>query len=323
MKSIESRREFIKRLTTVVSWIFFGTSALGFSYPTLQTKVKERSLKVFGKKMTYLEAGEGSPIIFFHGNPTRAYLWRNILPIVANKGLCIAPDLIGMGNSDKLDAQMDGRYTYKCHRQFIDEFLEQILQENDKVILVGHDWGGVLSHDWARRNEARVRGIAFMETFLEPCITGSTPEPVIKWFRNFRTKEFEDKVLKENHFLESVFFKGLPNLTEESRSIYRAPFPDIESRLPTLIWPREVPIDEDPLYTHQVFSENKNFMATTKIPKLFINAEPGALLGNEFRRSEIRKWSNVTEVKVEGNHFIQEQCPKDIGGALSSWISLL
>lgn len=273
--------------------------------------------------MTFLECGKGDPIIFIHGNPTRAYLWRNIIPHLMKQGRCIAPDLIGMGSSDKLDNAVQDRYTFMCHQRFVNSFLNEVIKKNDRVVLVGHDWGGVLSHDWARNNEDRVRGIVFMETFLEPNLTGQTPEFVIQWFKNFRTEEFKNKVLNENHFIENILLKSLPHLTETDKKIYRKPYENAEGRMPTLIWPQEVPIDRDPEQTHTVFLQNMEFMARTKIPKLFISAEPGALLGHETRKNVIRKWPNLTEVKVSGNHYIQEQCPDDIGIAISSWLRRL
>jgi haloalkane dehalogenase len=315
-----SRRSFLSvtakagMLTALGPYVFFDG-------PTL---LKEKKIAVLGSRMNYLTAGKGNTaIVFLHGNPTRAHLWRNIIPYVSSMGFCVAPDLIGMGGSAKLAPEVTDRYQFSCHQRFLDAFLHRVLKANQQVVLIGHDWGGVLSHDWARRNPERVKGIALMETFLEPNITGQTPEPVIQWFRNFRTEEFKNKVLNENHFLEQVFLRSLPELPEKDREVYRSAYQSNEDRLPTLIWPREVPIDKTPELTHKVFLENINFMSRTTIPKLFISADPGALLGHEVRKNVIRQWPELTEVKVKGNHYIQEQCPDDIGKALQQWLATL
>lgn len=315
-----SRKEFLKAalVTNALTLMAFTDNSLP------APELKEKKLNVLGKKINYLTAGKGkTAIVFLHGNPTRAHIWRNIIPYASSFGLCIAPDLIGMGDSDKLDEETTGRYEFACHQRFLDAFLDKILSKTQSVILVGHDWGGVLSHDWARKNHTRVRGIVFMETFLEPNITGQTPEPVIQWFRNFRMDEFKSKVLNENHFIENIFFKSLPELPESDREIYRRPYKNKHDRLPTLIWPREVPIDKTPEFTHNVFLQNIDFMSQTDIPKLFISAEPGALLGHEARKNVIRQWPQLTEAKVKGNHYIQEQCPDDIGKALQHWLTTL
>jgi haloalkane dehalogenase len=314
-----SRRTFIRTMAG-----FFGAGLI-FPWKVLAAPIKKfqkRFVRVNKRKMAFHQAGKGDPILFLHGNPTSSYLWRNIIPIVSDRMLCIAPDLIGMGDSDKLNSAYPERYTFACHQDFLEKFIEKVIGDK-KVILVGHDWGGVLSHDWARRHESKVRGIVLMETFLQPNITGETPEGVIQWFRNFHTEEYKHKVLQENHFVENVLLKSLPELDENDKEEYRRPFSHHEHRLPTLVWPQQVPIDRIPQRTHDTFVRNMEFMATTKIPKLFISAEPGAMLGHEARKSVIRLWPNLIEVKVKGNHFIQEQCPEEIGKAIARWIPTL
>lgn len=314
-----TRREFLVTTAKASAIAFYGYQSTD---PSLT--MKERQISVLGAKMNYLTAGTGkTAIVFLHGNPTRAHLWRNIIPYVSSMGFCVAPDLIGMGGSDKLGAEVTDRYQFSCHQRFLNAFLSRVLKHSQRVILVGHDWGGVLAHDWARRNSKRVEGIALMETFLEPNMTGQTPEQVIQWFGNFRTEEFKHKVLAENYFLEQIFLKSLPELAERDREIYRSAYQKEEDRLPTLIWPREVPIDRNPELTYNVFLENIAFMSGTRIPKLFISADPGALLSHEVRKNTIRQWPELTEVKVKGNHYIQEQCPDDIGKALAEWLVTL
>lgn len=313
----KSRRDFIRDLSLLSGALFLRPlQGLSQQFP----KFKKRFVSLNTRRMAYHVTGKGQAILFLHGNPTSSYLWRKIIPYVSSDSLCIAPDLIGMGDSDKLDQSYPGRYTFTCHQDFLEKFITKVIGDKE-VILVGHDWGGVLLHDWARRHENQVKGVVFMETFLEPNITGQTPEFAIQWFRNFRTEEFKRKVLDENHFVENVLFKSLPTLSEADKEIYRKPFRTSEDRLPTLIWPQEVPIDKVPEVTHNVFISNLEFMSTSKIPKLFISAEPGALLGHEGRKNVIRQWPNLTEVKVKGNHFIQEQCPEEIGMGLAKWVS--
>jgi haloalkane dehalogenase len=281
-----------------------------------------KKIKILGNSMSYITAGQptNKVFVFIHGNPTRAYLWRNIMPYLAALGTTVAPDLIGMGDSDKLTNAEAERYTFKCHERYLNEFIQNVVPKDKMIVLIGHDWGGVLSHNWARHNRQRVAGICFMETFLEPHISGQTPEYVIKWFMDFRGEKMTDAVIQNNHFVETVFLKNLPQLTEQDRLIYRTPFMNAgDDRLPTLIWPQEAPIDGTPQYTTDVFVKNMDFMGSTKIPKLFVNATPGALLGNEARRKVIRTWPSLTEVAVPGNHYIQEQCPTLIGEALVKW----
>ncbi|MEQ1588090.1 MAG: haloalkane dehalogenase [Cyclobacteriaceae bacterium] len=316
---IPARRKFFLD----ASRILCGATLLpGLTQGYSLSRFDKKYIRINGKKMAYHRAGKGTPVLFLHGNPTSSYLWRNVIPFISGSHLCIAPDLIGMGDSEKLDAGYPDRYTYKCHWDFLDKFIRKSFGD-DKIVLVSHDWGGVLAQDWARQHEEQVRGLVIMETFLQPNITGQTPEAVVQWFRNFRNAEFEEKVLGENHFVENVLIKSLPNLSDADKLEYRRPFGTREARLPTLIWPRQAPIDSDPDFTHQVFVENMNFMSITNIPKLFICAEPGAMLGHESRKNVIRQWPNLVEVKVKGNHFIQEQCPDDIGKAIADWIAKL
>lgn len=302
----------------------YGYAINSFGDSIEEYPIIEKCKVVMGKSMTYLVCGSGDPVVFLHGNPTRAYLWRKIFPHIQQNSLCIAPDLIGMGSSEKLGAEIEDRYSFGCHARYLDNLLLQIIPNGKKVIMVGHDWGGVLAIDWAKRHADRVKGIAFMETFLEPHQTGSTPQGVIDWFKNFASEDMERAVLENNFFVENVFLKGLSGMTNEDREMYRNPYKSPgESRLPTLIWPRQVPIDGLPKETTDVFTDNMNFMLSTGIPKLFINADPGALLGSEARRNIIRKWPNLKEVVVRGNHFIQEQCPDEIGRAISTWIQTI
>lgn len=297
-----------------------------FFIPVSDTSIKQFEKKyiyIDDLKMAYHEEGNGDPILFFHGNPTSSYEWRKIIPHISGLGKCIAHDMMGMGNSDKVPATVVGRYSYEYHFSMIEKFIDIVIDQKKKIFLVAHDWGGVLAIHWARLHPDRVKGIAFMETFLEPLETGKSPAFAIDWFRNWRTTEMLKAVLDSNRFVEKVLFGDAGKyLTEAEKVEYRKPFKNIgEDRLPTLMWPRQVSIDKDPINTHTVLLDNMQFMATTQLPKLFINAEPGALLAAEARRSVIRKWPNLKEVKVKGGHFIQESSPDDIGKYLKEWIS--
>ena len=285
----------------------------------------KKFIKINGLRMAYHEEGKGDPVIFLHGNPTSSYEWRKIIPYVSSLYKCLAPDLMGMGSSEKVPASIENRYTYEYQYAAIEKFIEAVADKKDKIIFATHDWGAVIAIHWARLHPERVKGIAFMETFLEPLETGKTPDFAINWFANWRTPEMERAVLDSNRFVEQVLFGDAGKyLTEKDKEEYRKPFVNAgEERLPTLIWPRQVSIDKDPLLTHNVLLGNMEFMATTQIPKLFINADPGALLSVEQRRAVIRKWPNLKEVKVKGHHFIQESSPDEIGLFLKEWMKEL
>lgn len=280
----------------------------------------KKYVEVHGRQMAYMEEGKGTTILFFHGNPTSSYLWRNVIPEVG-MGRRIAFDLIGMGDSEKLDHTESDRYTLASHQKYVDGFIKAM--KLNRILLVAHDWGGVLAIDWAKKNPERVIGIVFMETFLEPYQYGESParDSEIDWFKGFRAYRMEDLVLNENYFVEKVLF-GTHNqlIDEHAREVYRAPFKLAgESRLPTLMWPRQVPIQGDPASSTEVFETNIKFMMETKIPKLFIGASPGGLM-KDREKLIIRNWPNIKEVTVQGNHFIQEQDPVAIGKEIGIWI---
>lgn len=276
-----------------------------------------------GLRMAYHIEGNGDPIIFLHGNPTSSFIWRKIIPYVNDKGCCLAPDLMGMGYSDKVPETVRERYSYAFHYKKIAAFIDHLTKPEQKVILVAHDWGAVLAIHWARLHPDRIKGIAFMETFLEPLETGKSPQFAIDWFKNWRTENMAKAVLDSNRFVEQVLLGEVSQfLTEEEKMEYRKPFlKPGEDRLPTLIWPRQVSVDTDPMDTHEVLIENMRFMSSTRFPKLFVNAQPGALLAPEARKRVIRQWPNLEEVVVAGRHFVQESSPDSIGLYLSKWIA--
>ncbi|GAM96948.1 1,3,4,6-tetrachloro-1,4-cyclohexadiene hydrolase [alpha proteobacterium U9-1i] len=309
-------------------------AALGASFatscansPSPQGAAEFRAAKKFvptesGIRMAYFEAGRGAPIVFLHGNPTSSYLWRNVIPHLAGLGRCIAPDLIGMGDSDKLPDSGPGKYNFFEHSRRLDAFFDATGVRRD-VTLVVHDWGGPLGFHWAMRNEARVRAIVFMETFVVSQNDANTPPFAMQFFSRFRTSEAELDVLSNNTFVEAVLLRQFPSMSEEDRAEYRRPFAQSgEGRRPTLEWPRQVPINGDPADVHEATLRFLGFMSETQIPKLFIRADPGALILGGRERVP-RTWPRVTEAVVPGRHFVPEESPNEVGRIAAAWLSAI
>lgn len=272
---------------------------------------------VLGKTMAHVEAGEGDPIVLLHGNPTSSYLWRNIIPHLSPFGRCIAPDLIGMGDSDKSDDPDD--YRFVGHRRYLDQLLEN-LGVGTAVTMVVHDWGSALGFDWLARHPSAGKGVAYMEAIVRPVTWSEWPEISRPIFEAMRGDAGESVILDKNLFVERILPASiLRDLTPEEHDEYRRPFLQPEHRLPTLTWPREIPIDGHPADVHEIVSSYSDWLSGSEIPKLFINADPGAILVGE-QREFCRSWPNLTEVTVIGNHFIQEDSPHEIGAALADWL---
>ena len=280
----------------------------------------KRFIEVDGRRMAYVEMGEGSPIVFQHGNPTSSYLWRNVMPMLAHRGRCVALDLIGMGDSDKLIDPGPGSYTYAEQRQYFDKALAA-LGVGDDVVLIVHDWGSALGFDWAQRHPQSVRGICYMEAIVRPLAWDEFPDRSRGIFQGFRSEAGEGMVLENNLFVERVLPGSvLRELSEEEMSVYRRPFTEPgEGRRPTLTWPRQIPIEGEPADVTDIVKTYAEWLETSQIPKLFINAEPGALLTGA-QREFCRRWPNQHEVTVRGSHFIQEDSPKEIGTAIDAWL---
>lgn len=287
------------------------------------TEHPKKYLNVNGKRMAYVEMGEGDPIVFQHGNPTSSYLWRNIMPALKDRGRCIAVDLIGMGDSDKLDNPGPDRYTYLEHRDFLWKAWEQLgITEN--VTLVIHDWGSALGFDWATNHSDRVKGIAYMEGIPCPVSWEDWPEVVRPIFQGFRSEAGENMVLEKNVFIERVLPGSvIRDLTDEEMAVYRRPFQNAgEDRRPTLTWPRQIPLDGEPPEVAAIAEAYAAWLSESEVPKLFINAEPGAiLLGRQ--REFCRTFKNQTEVTVAGTHFIQEDSPDEIAAAINDWLAAI
>ncbi|MFP6708168.1 MAG: haloalkane dehalogenase [Alphaproteobacteria bacterium] len=275
---------------------------------------------VNGKRMAYVDEGQGDVIIFQHGNPTSSYLWRNIMPHCEGLGRLIACDLIGMGDSEKLDHSGPDRYTYLEQRDYLFALWEQ-LGIGGNVIFVIHDWGSALGFDWANRNRDKVAGIAYMEAVVRPMAWADFPDNARGIFQGFRSDAGEAMVLEKNIFVERVLPSAIiRDLIEAEMTIYRKPYLQPgEDRRPTLTWPRMIPIEGEPPEVCQVAEDYSAWLSTSDVPKLFINADPGSLLVGG-QREFCRGWPNQTEITVKGSHFVQEDSPDEIGQAVAAFV---
>jgi len=242
------------------------------------------------------------------------------MPEVAGLGRCIAPDLIGMGDSEKLPDSGPGRYRFVEHRQYLDELLAT-LGVRERVTLVVHDWGSALGFDWANRHRDAVRGIAYMEAIVKPLTWDEWPPPVKAVFQGFRSPAGEQMVLEQNVFVEQILPGAiLRKLSDAEMAVYRHPFAERgESRRPTLSWPREIPIDGEPADVVEIVRGYGEWLRTSAVPKLFVDAEPGAILRGSAR-DFCRTWPQQSEVRVKGVHFVQEDSPAEIGRAIAEWL---
>ena len=277
-------------------------------------------------QMAYVEAGEcgagGENIVFLHGNPTSSYLWRNVIPHVQHLGRCLAPDLIGMGESDRLPDPGPGSYSFSAHAGFLARFLEQV-GATERVTFVLHDWGSALGFDWAHRHPGSVRGIAFAEALVVPLTWADWPAAARKIFRTMRGPDGEAAVLEKNVFVERILPASVARgLSPEAHARYREPFADPAHRWPTLEWPRQLPIENVPPKVRDVVAGYGQWLRTSDVPKLFLNADPGSILVGR-PRAFVRKWKALTEVTVPGGHFVPEDSPHEIGRALADWIPTL
>jgi haloalkane dehalogenase len=267
-------------------------------------------------EISYVDTGAGEPVVFLHGNPTSSYLWRNVIPHVEGVGRCLAPDLVGMGDSG---AAPDGSYRFVDHARYIDAWFEALGLTN--VTLVVHDWGSALGFYWAYRHPERVRGIAYMEAIVQPMTWEEWPNDARRIFQDLRSEAGEEMVLESNFFIESILPSlVLRDLTEEEMNVYRRPYLEPgESRRPTLTWPREIPINGEPEDVVSIVDDYSGWLAQSDVPKLFVNAEPGSIVTGS-RREFCRTWPNQEEVTVRGAHFVQEDSPHEIGEAVATFV---
>jgi len=271
--------------------------------------------------MAYVDTGAGDPVVFLHGNPTSSYLWRNVIPHVAPLGRCLAPDLVGMGDSGRAPA---GSYRFVDHARYLDAWFAAIVPALP-VTLVVHDWGSALGFHWARRHPERVRGVVYMEALVRPVTWDEWPEPARKIFQAMRSSGGEEMVLQKNVFVDRILPASvLRGLTEAEMTVYRRPYLEPgESRRPTLTWPRQIPIEGEPADVVAIVDAYAKWLAAAaELPKLFVNADPGVILTGA-QREFCRTWPNQQEITVRGTHFIQEDSPHEIGEAVAAFVGRL
>jgi haloalkane dehalogenase len=317
-----NRREILLAISGLLNKASSLSNSTKMRVITMQTtEHAKKKIDVLGKSMAYVEVGEGDPIVFQHGIPTSSYLWRNIMPYTADLGRCIALDLIGMGDSDKLENSGPDSYTFAEHSTYFEAALDA-LGISDNVTFVIHDWGTALGFHWANRHRTAVKGICYMEGMVRPVSWDEWPEAARDVFQGFRSPAGETMVLENNVFVENVLPGSIiRDLSKEEMDVYRRPFLQSgEDRRPTLTWPRQIPLNGEPADVTAIAESYAEWLSKSDVPKLFINAEPGAILTGP-QREFCRSWPNQTEVTVRGSHFIQEDSPDEIGQALRDWLS--
>jgi haloalkane dehalogenase len=277
-----------------------------------------RRVRVLDSEMAYVDTGHGDPVVFLHGNPTSSYLWRNVIPAVAPVARCLAPDLIGMGQSGKAPA---GRYRFVDHARYLDAWLDAVVPDG-RIVFVVHDWGSALGFHWAHRHQDRVRGLVYMEAIVRPVTWAEWPENARKVFQGMRSPAGEEMVLQKNVFVERILPASIMRpLAPDEMEAYRAPFREPgEGRRPTLTWPREIPVDGEPADVVAIVDAYSRWLAGSPVPKLFVNGDPGSILVGA-PRDFCRTWPNQDEVTVKGLHFIQEDSPVEIGAAIRAFLA--
>ena len=278
--------------------------------------------RILGLEMAYVDKGQGDPIVFLHGNPTSSYIWRNIMPYVQALGRIIAPDLIGMGDSQKLPVSGPDSYTFVEHRRYLDALLDA-LGVRERVTFVVHDWGSALGFDWAKRHPQAVKGIAYMEAIVKPSTWLESSETARKVFQTLRSPVGEQLVLEQNSFIEFNLPAGIQRtLTVEEMNTYRRPFAEPgEARRPTLTWPRQLPVDGQPADVIEIVTAYGEWLAYSDVPKLYIQGNPGRLQPSQHEFC--RTWPAQSTVIVRGLHNLQEDSPDEIGQAIADWLQTL
>ena len=286
-------------------------------------KYTKKYAEIHNKKMAYIDEGNGDTFLFLHGNPTSSYLWRNIAPHVEEMGRVVIPDLIGMGDSEKLDGVDNEGYKYHGQYGYLTGLLDTLELGND-IHLIIHDWGSAMGFQFARENPDRVKSITYMEAIVMPLTWEQWPDAATKIFQLFRSEAGEELVLEKNFFVERILLAdSATGYTDEEKAEYIRPFlKEGEDRRPTLTWPRQIPLDGEPNAVVEEVRKNAEFHKDSEIPKLFINANPGSILVGE-QREFARTWKNQTEITVSGNHFIQEDSSEEIGTALRDFVKAL
>ena len=286
-------------------------------------KYEKKFIDVNGKQMAYVDEGSGDTVLFLHGNPTSSYLWRNIAPHVEDTNRIVIPDLIGMGDSEKLDGEDNSGYKYHGQYEYLTGLMDK-LDLGDSIHLVIHDWGSAMGFQFARENPNRIKSITYMEAIVMPLTWDQWPDAATKIFGLFRSEAGEELVLEKNFFVERILLgDSLSGYSDEEKEEYIRPFINSgEDRRPTLTWPRQIPLDGEPKEVVDEVTKNADFHKNSEIPKLFINADPGTILTGD-QREFVRSWKNQKEITVKGNHFVQEDSAEEIGSALNEFIKNL
>ena len=286
-------------------------------------KYTKKYKDIKNSKMAFIDEGSGDTFLFLHGNPTSSFLWRNIAPHVEDIGRIVIPDLIGMGDSDKLEGVDNPGYKYHGQYSYLTALMDE-LDLGDNIHLIIHDWGSAMGFQFARENQDRIKSITYMEAIVMPLTWDQWPDPATKIFGLFRSEAGEELVLKKNFFVERILLAdSSTGYTEEEKSEYIRPFVNPgEDRRPTLTWPRQIPLDDEPSEVVEEVRLNAEFHKESDIPKLFINADPGSILIGD-QREFARSWKNQTEITVSGNHFVQEDSSEEIGAALRNFVESL
>ena len=281
---------------------------------------RKQFTQVLGRRMAHVEVGDGDSILFLHGNPASSYLWRDVMAAMDGAGRLIAPDLIGMGDSDKLPDAGPGSYRFVEHRDYLDAWIDAVIPDGP-VTLVIHDWGSALGFHWAQRHPDRVRGIIYMEGIVRPMDWSEWPEAIRELFQGLRSEAGEEMVLQKNIFVERILFGSIVReLSDQEKAEYRRPFMEPgEGRRPTLTWPREIPLGGEPVDVTKIVDAYSAWLSEAQVPKLFVNAEPGAILTGPMRETA-RSFPNQSEITVSGSHFIQEDSGAVIGEGIGEWL---
>ena len=282
-----------------------------------------KRVSVLDSDMAYVDTGSGDPVVFLHGNPTSSYLWRNVIAEVEGGARCLAPDLIGMGDSGKNPA---GSYRFVDHARYLDAWFAALGldQEQQTVTLVVHDWGSALGFHWAHRHQVCMKALVYMEAIVQPLTWATFPDAARKVFQGFRSSAGEEMVLQNNVFVERVLPGSVVRkLGEAEMAVYRKPYTEPgESRRPTLTWPREIPIEGEPADVTAIVEGYGAWLSSSPLPKLFVNADPGAILTGP-QREYCRAWPNQREITVAGSHFIQEDAPQEIGRTIAEFLAAM
>ena len=286
-------------------------------------KYTKKYKEIKNSKMAFIDEGSGDTFLFLHGNPTSSFLWRNIAPHVEDIGRIVIPDLIGMGDSDKLEGVDNPGYKYHGQYSYLTALMDE-LDLGNNIHLIIHDRGSAMGFQFARENKDRIKSITYMEAIVMPLSWDQWPDPATKIFGLFRSEAGEELVLEKNFFVERILLAdSSTGYTEEEKSEYIRPFINPgEDRRPTLTWPRQIPLDGEPSEVVEEVRLNADFHKESDIPKLFINADPGSILIGD-QREFVRSWNNQTEITVKGNHFIQEDSSEEIGAALRKFVESL